>query len=70
MEKFKCNCDFHIIEVDNTPLKGEDYIGITIYNHRSEQTGNEFKKPKEMGTVVLIGEEARQFIKYLTGELK
>jgi hypothetical protein len=70
VKKFKCNCDFHIIEVDNTPLKGEDYIGITIYNNRSEQTGTEFKKPKEMGTVVLIGEEARQFVKYLTREIE
>jgi len=70
VEKFKCSCNFHIIEVDNTPLHGEDYIGITIYNHRSEQTGKLYKKPIEMGTVVLIGKEARELINYLTGELK
>ena len=62
--KFKCNCDFHIIEIDTKPIKGfEDYIGLTIYNHRSEQTGKYFKKPIELGTVVLIGKEARKFKK-------
>jgi len=67
-KKFICNCDFHIIDVNNKPLEGEDYIGLTIYNHRSEKTGKLFKEPKESGTVVLIGKEAREFVKYLTGK--
>jgi hypothetical protein len=68
--KFKCHCDFHIIDVDITPLKfkgvpDEDYIGITIYNHISMQTGKKFKKPIEEGTVTLIGEEARKFRNFI-----
>jgi len=65
--KFKCNCGFHIIEVDNTPLgNSEDYIGLTIYNHISMQTGKKFKKPIEEGTVVLVGEDVKKFIEYIT----
>ena len=69
--KFKCHCEFHVIDVDTTPIHGKDYIGMTIYNHKSEQTGNEFKHPKEMGTIVLIGEEARKFKQFInTWEVK
>ena len=65
--KFKCHCGFHILDVDKRPLTGdkEDYIGMTIYNHRSESTGKLFKCPKEEGTVVLIGKEARRFKRFL-----
>jgi hypothetical protein len=52
-----------MMEVDTTPIYGEDYIGITIYNHISENTGKLLKKPIELGTVVLIGKEARKFKK-------
>jgi hypothetical protein len=65
MKKFKCNCDFHIIEVDKIPLEGMEYLGITIYEHRSGNTGKLFKKPKELGTVTLIGKEAKKFREYL-----
>jgi hypothetical protein len=65
--KFTCHCEFHIIDVNIRPIFGEDYVGITIYNHKSEQTGKLFKKPIEMGTVVLIGKEARKFKKYIKG---
>jgi len=66
--KFKCDCGFHLLEIDIRPLKGmkEDYIGLTIYNHRSEKTGKYFKKPVEIGTVILIAEEARKFKKEIT----
>jgi len=66
--KFKCYCDckFHMIEVDTKPIHGEDYIGLTIYNHVSENTGKLLKKPIELGTVVLIGKEARKFKKEIT----
>lgn len=63
--RFKCDCGFHIIDLDTKPLKlsKEKYLGLTIYNHRSEQTGKYFKRPKELGTVVLIGKEVEKFKK-------
>ena len=66
MKTFKCNCDFHIIDCDKRPLKsGTDYIGLTIYEHRSSDTGKIYKNPIELGTVVLIGKEAKAFRKYM-----
>lgn len=61
MKKFKCDCDFHIIDVDIEPTEGIPYIGLTIYEHRSPKTGKLYKKPKEQGTVVLIDKEAIKF---------
>lgn len=60
-DKFICNCDFDYIDIDTRPIKNLAYIGMTIYEHRSKNTGNLFKKPKEVGTVTLIGKEALQF---------
>ena len=68
--KFKCGCGFHIIDINITPIKGEDFVGIVIYNHKSEDTGKIYKKPKEMGTVVMIGKEAKKFKKYLNKKNK
>lgn len=69
--KFKCHCNMHMIDVDIKPLNlMTDYIGMTIYNHRSEQTGKLLKKPKEMGTVVLIGKEAKKFAEYFKNEFQ
>ena len=65
MKNFSCSCDFHKITVDIRPLEGEDFVGLTIYEHKSGQTGKIFKKLKELGTVVLIGKEARKFKDYL-----
>jgi hypothetical protein len=70
MKKFKCDCKFHIVDIDITPIHGEEYIGMTIYNHISVNTGKKLKKPIELGTVVLIGKEARAFKKYINGESK
>lgn len=63
--KFKCNCGFHFVDIDTKPLKlsKEKYIGLTIYEYRSMQTGKIYKKPKELGTVVLIGKEVIKFKK-------
>jgi hypothetical protein len=36
---------------------------MTIYQYRSEETGKIYKKPKKLGTVVLIGKEATKFKK-------
>jgi hypothetical protein len=63
MKKFICNCDCHYIDIDNRPIYGEDYIGMTIYQYRSEETGKIYKKRKKLGTVVLIGKEATKFKK-------
>jgi len=69
--KFKCHCGFHIIDIDTEPLEGENYIGISIYNHISTNSGKKLKKPIHEGTVVLIGEEARKFKEFIKkGELK
>jgi 5-deoxy-D-glucuronate isomerase len=68
MKKFKCNCDFHIIECDKRPINGLNYIGLTIYEFRSGNTGKLFKKLKELGTVILIGKEAIKFKKYINGK--
>ena len=65
MAIFKCDCSFHIIEIDKKAIKGISYIGMTIYNHRSEKTGKLYKKPIELGTVVLIDKEAKKFRKYM-----
>lgn len=65
MKKFICHCEFHIIDCDTRPIKGIDYIGLTIYQHKSMKTGKIFIKPKELGTVTLIGKEAIKFKKYL-----
>lgn len=68
--KFKCHCNMHIVDINKRSLKGEDYISLTIYNHRSMETGKYFKKLKEEGTVVLIGSEARKFKKWLNNKEK
>jgi len=74
MKTFNCNCEFHCIEIDTKPLNPDliptgkhEYVGLTIYNNRSEKTGKLYKKPIELGTVVLIGKEARKFYKYIKG---
>ncbi len=61
MKKFECHCGLHIIDVDIKPIEGIPYIGLTIYEHRSGQTGKLYKKPKQQGTVTLIGKEAERF---------
>lgn len=68
-KKFYCSCDFHYVDVDKKPIDGTPLIGLTIYEHRSGITGKPFKKPKELGTVVLIGKEAIKFKKYTLGKL-
>ena len=70
MMKFYCDCKLHMIDVDKRPLKFKkleqlDYYGLTIYEHRSGVTGKLLKKPKELGTVILIGKEAKKFKKYI-----
>jgi len=72
--KFKCDCKLHIMTVDKRPLtfidgSKEDYIGFTIYEHRSGKTGKKYKKPRELGTVVLIAEEAKKFKKWIKNEV-
>lgn len=59
--KFYCNCDFHYIDADIRPIDDIAYVGMTIYEHKSGVTGKSFKKPKELGSVVLIGKEALKF---------
>ena len=59
--KFYCNCDFHYIDVNVKSIGDVACVDMTIYQHRSEDTGKLFKKPKELGTVVLIGKEALEF---------
>lgn len=71
--KFKCSCDFDLLEVDIKPLKlspKEDCISFVIYEYRSGNTGKLYKKPKELGGVVLIGKEARKFLQYIIGRKK
>lgn len=68
MAKFKCSCDFHIIECDKKPIEDEDFISFAIYEHRSGHTGKLYKNPKLKGDVVLIGKEARRFKKWIKGK--
>lgn len=68
-KKFKCSCGFGFIEIDIRPLGKREglkipYVGMTMYKSRSEHTGKKLKKPIELGTVVLIDEEAKKFIKH------
>jgi hypothetical protein len=67
MKTFTCSCEFHNITVDIRPLKNSqiEFVGLTIYEHRSGKTGRLLKKPRELGTVVLIDKEARKFKDYL-----
>jgi hypothetical protein len=70
--RFECDCGLHRLDIDIKPLKFpkikevEDYIGITIYGHKSGITGKKLKKPIAQGTVVLIGKEARKFKKWIS----
>lgn len=66
-KKFECGCNFHIVDVDIRPIDKIPYIGMTIYEHRSGYTGKLFKKPKELGTVVLTGKEALKFKEFIEG---
>lgn len=63
---FKCNCQIHSIEVDTTPINNIEYIGLAIYEYRSTKTGKIYKKPRELGTVCLIGKEAIKFKKLIS----
>ena len=67
MKKFLCSCDFHIVDVDIRPLKNSkiEFVGLTIYEHRSGKTGKLLKHPRELGTVVLVDKEAKKFRDYL-----
>ena len=67
---FKCHCNEHFITVKNRIVINKDYIGLTIYEVKSINTGRKLKKLREMGTVVLIGEEAKKFRKYVGGKLE
>jgi len=73
MKTFYCDCKLHSINVDKRPLKltknlSLDFLGLTIYEYRSPVTGKIFKKPKELGTVVLINKEAKKFKEYIINE--
>ncbi len=62
-DKFYSHCGFHLLNIDTKPFKdGTPFIGLTIYEHKSGNTGKPFKNPKELGTVTLIGNEAIKFI--------
>ena len=63
--KFKCHCGFHILEINEEPL-GEDtgFLSFDILQHKSEHTGKLFKKPRCLGSVVLVGTELKKFYKW------
>jgi hypothetical protein len=65
MKKFTCSCDFHTIVVDIRPLNNIEFVGLTIYESRSGQTGKLLKRPRELGAVVLLDKEAKKFKDYL-----
>jgi hypothetical protein len=70
MKKFKCSCFSHVIDVDTKPLDGIDYVGLTIYEITNPETSRKYRKPKELGTVVLIGKDATKFRKEINRRYK
>jgi len=74
MKNFYCTCEFHMIEIDTKDFVHknfkEDEVSFVIYQHKSYYTGKIYKKPKELGTVVLIGKEARKFKEWINKNKK
>jgi hypothetical protein len=65
---YTCSCEFHQIYFESVILNNKDkMLNIAIYQHRSENTGKEFIKPKLLADVVLYESDIRDLAKILGG---
>ena len=66
--KLECGCELHKVEIEEFKVDGEKFIGISVYEHKSMNTGKLLKKPKLLGDVILHPDQAKKLKEWIKDE--
>ena len=64
----ECGCTFHKIELEISKYKNINFLDISIYEHKSMQTGKSFKKTKLLADIALSQKDLIQLKKWINNE--